>query len=103
MNVQRAHPTTATRKHTVITLMVHFAAHVKVVSVVTVSATATVCQFSIIMCSLVYSIYIILRINSTTILRGTFNKYVYIPFDCGPFELKVKTVIYPFCLHVPNE
>lgn len=42
MNVQVAQPTTATKKQTVITMMVHFAARVQVVSLGTVSATATV-------------------------------------------------------------
>ena len=43
MNVQVAHPTTVIRKQTVIILMVHFTARVRVVTVGTVSATATVC------------------------------------------------------------
>ena len=43
MNVPVAQPTTATKKQTVRTLMVHFAAHVQVVSLGTASATAAVC------------------------------------------------------------
>ena len=43
MNVRVTQLTTATRKQTVITMTVHFAAHVEVVSLGTASATAVVC------------------------------------------------------------
>ena len=43
MNVQVAHPTTATRTQIVITLMAHSTALVKVGTVAMVVATATVC------------------------------------------------------------
>ena len=45
MNVQVAHPTTATRTQIVITLMAHSTALVKVGTVAMVVATATVCKF----------------------------------------------------------
>ena len=45
MNVQVAHPTTATRTQIVITLMAHSTALVQVGTVAMVVATATVCKF----------------------------------------------------------
>ena len=45
MNVQVAHPTTATRTQIVITLMAHSTALVQVGTVAMVAATATVCKF----------------------------------------------------------